>query len=101
MEFIAKVKEVCAFNQRNFTDSQGEEKMFKSLGFILQIGKHSVYAEAVMEYAELLSKSQADNPLTGKCCWVKISTKLDDFTDKNGNRRYGTTLRLDEITPMW
>ena len=91
MEIIAKITNIGAITERKYTNNQtGMEDTFKTLGLTLQRGDDWIYAEAVQELATKIVEMQTQNDMQGGLVFVRISSTIRTFKDKNNVERYRT-----------
>lgn len=96
MEIIAKIINVGAVNERQYTNRlTGKVETFKSVGVWLR-GLEDIYAEAVQETASKLIEAQAKNDMQDRAAIVRLVQRVRDYTDQNGVVHYTTEMRLTD-----
>ena len=97
MEIIAKIINVGALNERQYTNSQtGQQETFKTIGMEVQYGIDVFYVEATQETAERFSKEHTESDLQNKPIFLRIFSVVRSYTDKSGTERKSTELRLND-----
>ena len=54
------IKEQLPMRERSYTDQQGQQKVFVSVGFVLTDGINTMFAEAVGDMARALEQQKPD-----------------------------------------
>lgn len=94
---VVKIVKVLPLSTRNYTDRQGQEKVFKSKGFILHDGKSSFYAEAVQETAESI---EALNPKSGEVVCAHLTCRAREFTTDSAEVRYSNDITISNMMKL-
>lgn len=81
---VVRINEVRPVEAHEYTDRQGQQQVFKSKGFILQVSEGSIYAEAFGDLAEGLDRLEVKN---GDCALVQLSCNARTYTTKEGVSR--------------
>lgn len=87
---IVKMTKVFPLVTREYTDRTNQQKVFKSKGFVLHDGTHSMYAEAVQETADQI---EAMNVQEGEVVAVNLRCSMRSYKASDGSDRY-----MNEIT---
>ena len=97
MEIIAKITRIGSMAERKYTNKQtGREETFKSVGVWLYRGGDVIYAEAIQEKADKLVEAQVQNDLQNKTAFVRLVSRVRDYTDQNGVVHYSSEMRLTD-----
>lgn len=97
MERICKVLKQHELSVRDYTDSNGQPKQFKSITLLLQSGASSIYAEVVQEFADYLNEYPTNTS------YVYIATLMmtgRSYTDSQGKERYQTDIRVTSLVRL-
>lgn len=81
---VVRINEVRPIEAHEYTDRQGQQQVFKSKGFILQVSEGSLYAEAFGDLAEGLDKLEIKS---ADCALVQLSCNARTYTTKEGVSR--------------
>ena len=95
MEIICRIAEQSALQEREYTTQQGTKEKFASMGFLLQSGSESVYAEMVQEQARrqgVLSKDYYYK--------ATIAATAREWKDQQGQTHYENRLTLTKIATL-
>ena len=95
MELICRIQEQGALQEREYTTQQGTVEKFASMGFLLQSGSESVYAEMVQEQARrqgVLSKDYYYK--------ATIAATTREWKDQQGQTHYENRLTLTKIAVL-
>ena len=95
MEIIAKITKIGAMNERQYTNRQtGQVETFRTVGVWLYRGGDLIYCEAVQENASKLIEAQVQNDLQNTTCFLRLTSMVRDYTDRNNEVHYTTEMRL-------
>lgn len=97
MELICKVLKQHEISVRDYTDTSGQPKQFKSIPLLLQSGSSTIYAEAVQEYADYL-RDYPTNPAHVYTATLTMNGR--SYTDSNGKERYQTDIRVTSLVRL-
>ena len=92
MEIICRIAEQHALQEREYTTQQGQVEKFASMGFLLQSGSETVYAEMVQEQARKQGTLSKDY-------YYKATLQLQarPWTDQQGQQRHENRITLTKI----
>ena len=95
MEIICRIAEQSALQEREYTTQQGTTERFASMGFILQSGSESIYAEMVQEQARRQG-------MLSKDFYYKASLQLSarPWTDQQGQQRWENRITITKIATL-
>ena len=95
MEIICRIIEQQALQEREYTTQQGTKEKFASMGFVLQSGGETIFAEMVQEQA----RKQGELP---KDYYYKatLQTYARPWTDQQGQQRYENRVTLTKIAVL-
>ena len=93
VKFIA----VQPMSEREYTDRLGNKQVFKSKGFTMQTSDGTVYAEAVQELAESLSRIDIK---AGDCALVQMSSVAREYTTQSGEKRVSNEFTIRQMTML-
>ena len=92
---VVRINEVHQIEAREYTDRQGQQQVFKSKGFVMQVSEGSIYAEAFGDLAEGLQKLEIKN---GDCALVQLSCNARTYTTKEGVSRVTNDITIIKMT---
>ena len=92
MEKLVAIKEQLPLQTRQYQDKNGENQVFKSVGFVMSDGVDTFYGEVVGNRAE--SCPQYDKAVTHA---VQGRFRCRDYQDKNGNKRYENVFEITAL----
>lgn len=91
MERFLQIVQVLPFQEREYTDRNGQQQMFASRGFVLTDGIDYMYAEMQGEYARSMKDTQFD---TSSMHRVQMQMATRMYHDKDGAVRYSNDIRI-------
>ncbi len=93
MEIICRIIEQGALQEREYTNQQtGTTEKFASMGFVLQSGGDTFFAEMVQEQAR--KQGQLSRDFYYKAA---VALQARPWTDQQGQQRYENRLTLTRI----
>lgn len=93
MEKTMKIEKVLPIQDRQYTDQQGQQRVFTSMGFVLTDGIDTIYAEATGDYA----RSLVGHLNAGDMIRVQLSMSVRDWQDQQGQTRYEVRMYISTI----
>jgi single-stranded DNA-binding protein len=95
MEIICRIIEQGALQEREYQTQQGTKEKFASMGFVLQSGGETIFAEMVQEQA----RKQGELP---KDYYYKATLQAyaRPWTDQQGQQRYENRVTLTKIAVL-
>ena len=93
MEKSMKIKTLLAIQDRQYTDQQGQPRVFTSMGFVLTDGIDTIFAEATGDYARSLVGFLNE----GDMVRVQLSMSVHDWKDQQGQTRYEVKAYISTI----
>ena len=97
MDKIIKIITVHPYQERTYTDKNGEQKVWKSKGFTFKHGKSQFYAEADGNVAEALKDFY---PNDGREYVAYVTMHVREYTDASGVKRFINEIRLDKLVDL-
>lgn len=94
---VVRINEVRHIEAHEYTDRQGQQQVFKSKGFILQVSEGSIYAEAFGDLAEGLDRLEIK---IGDCALVQLSCNARTYTTKEGVERVTNEFTITKMTML-
>ena len=93
MEKTMKIQKLLPIQDRQYTDQQGQPRVFTSMGFVLTDGVDTIYAEATGDYA----RSLVGHVNEGDTVRTQLSTGVRDWQDQQGQTRYENKVFINNI----
>ena len=93
METMMKIKKLLPIQDRQYTDQQGQNRVFTSMGFVLTNGVDTIFAEATGDYARTLVGTMNEGDMVG----VQLSVSVRDWQDQQGQTRYENRAYINAI----
>ena len=95
MELICRITDQQALTEREYTTPQGSVEKFASMGFLLQSGSETIYAEMVQEQARKQGALSKD-------FYYKATLQLQarPWTDNHQQQRYENRITLTKIAAL-
>lgn len=97
MDKIVKIITVHPYQERTYTDKNGEQKVWKTKGFTFRHGKSQFYAEADGSVAEALKDFY---PNEDREYVAYVTMRVREYTDGNGVVRVANEIRLDKLAEL-
>ena len=94
MERFLSIKEQLPMRERSYTDQQGQQKVFVSVGFLLTDGINTMFAEAVGDMARALDQQKPDQ---GVMHLVEYELSCREWQDSQQQRRFENTVRITKM----
>lgn len=94
---VVRINEVRQIEAHEYTDRQGQQQVFKSKGFILQVSEGSIYAEAFGDFAEGLDTLEIKR---GDCALVQLSCNARTYTTKDGVSRVTNEFTITKMAML-
>lgn len=91
---ICKIVQVFPLQVREYTDRDNRPQVFKSKGFLLDDGRHTIYAEAIQEWAQFHEDNKVKANDTVICHPV---CRARSYKDNQGNERYSNEITIQAI----
>ena len=91
MERFFQIKEQLPLRERSYTDQQGQQKVFVSMGFVLTDGINTVFAEAVGDMARALDQQKPDPQVVHL---VEFELACREWQDSQNLRRFENSVRI-------
>ncbi len=90
------IKEQLPMRERSYTDQQGQQKVFVSVGFVLTDGINTMFAEAVgdMDMARALEQQKPDQ---GVMHLVEYELSCREWQDSQQQRRFENAVRITKM----
>ncbi len=95
MELICRIIEQGALQEREYTTQQGTREKFASMGFLLQSGSDTLYAELVQEQARKQAALSKDYYYK-----VQLQTQHRPWNDQQGQLRHENRVTLTKIAVL-
>jgi hypothetical protein len=95
MEIICRIAEQTALQEREYQTQQGTTERFASMGFVLQSGGDTFYAEMVQEQARKQGTLSKDFYYK-----ATISATARTWQDQQGQSRYENRLTLTKMAVL-
>lgn len=95
MEIICRITDQQALTEREYTTQQGTTEKFASMGFVLQAGSETLYAELVQEQARKQGTLSKDFYYK-----ATLSLQARPWTDQRGQQRYENRITLTRIAVL-
>lgn len=92
MEKLVTIVEQLPLQQRQYQDKNGDNQVFKSVGFIMTDGVDKFYGEVVGNRAE--SCEEYDKSVAHA---VQGRFRCREYQDKNGNKRYENVFEISAL----
>lgn len=94
---VVKVIKVFPLSKREYTDQQGQNKVFKSKGYVFHDGVSSFYGEAVQESAEAFDVVKIKE---GDIVAIGMRMVARQYTTKDAEVRYSNEITLTHIMKL-
>lgn len=94
MEKQFKILESAPLQVRNYTDRNGEQKVFKYRPFIISDGIDKMYAEAQGEYAESIATR---NFTLGTAYTISLNISMREWQAQDGTKRFNNDAIIRRI----
>lgn len=94
MEKTVRILQQLAFQERNYTDRNGQQQTFASMGFILTDGVDTFYAEMQGDMARSNRDIHPDPDLLHQ---VQTQISAREYQDKDGKRHYSNEVRIVKL----
>ena len=91
-----KIQKLLPIQDRQYTDQQGQPRVFTSMGFVLTDGVDTIYAEATGDYA----RSLVGHLNEGDMVRAQLSMSVRDWTDQQGQARYENRVYASTIKKL-
>jgi hypothetical protein len=95
MEIICRITDQQALTEREYTTQQGSVEKFATMGFVLQAGSETLYAEMVQEQARKQGTLSKDFYYK-----ATISATARTWQDQQGQSRYENRLTLTKMAVL-
>ena len=95
MEIICRIIEQQALQEREYTTQQGTKEKFASMGFVLQSGGETIFAEMVQEQARKQGELSKDYYYK-----ATLQANARPWTDQQGQQRYENRVTLTKIAVL-
>ena len=95
MEIICRITDQQALTEREYTTQQGSVEKFATMGFVLQAGSETLYAEMVQEQARKQGTLSKD-------FYYKATLRVQarPWTDQQGQQRWENRITLAQIAVL-
>lgn len=93
MEKVVKIVTVHQYQERTYTDKNGETKVWKSKGFTIRQGSSQIYAEANGSVAEALK----DFLPTDNLYIAYLTFRVREYSGNDGVVRFANEVSLDKL----
>lgn len=93
MEHLFRIVSCSPLQAREYTDRNGETKVFNTRSFVLSDGINSIYAEAQGDYAVTISAVQFDNQSIYNVEFTVVARPWES----NGTTRYSNDIVIKRI----
>ena len=94
MERLLSIKEQLPLRERSYTDQQGQQKVFVSVGFLLTDGINTMFAEAVGDAARALDQQKPNQDVMHL---VEYEIGCREWQDSQQQRRFENAVRITKM----
>ena len=77
-------------------DVHSFNSLLRRMGIQYKQGGDVIYAEAIQEKADKLIEAQVQNDMQNKTAFVRLVSRVRDYTDQNGVVHYSSEMRLTD-----
>ena len=92
MELICRIKQQQALQEREYQTERGTMEKFASMGFVLESGDETLYAEMIQEQARKQGALSPDYYYK-----ATLQAAARPWTDQRGHARYENRITLTKI----
>jgi len=94
MEKFVQIIQSFPFQEREYTDRNGQKQVFASRGFILTDGIDHFYAEMTGDYARSMKDVYPDTTILHR---VQMVMSTREYKDKEGDSRFSNDIRIVKL----